>query len=109
MHTCGQCEYYRKRRDECQHQDRLALDEGCDKFKYTSPEKRIDYLEAENKLQAEKIKVLELAADLTKYTKEQLHENKRLKEEIKQLKQEAVGLTALIESAAEGKIKLSKP
>ena len=38
-----------------------------------------------------------------------LAELKSQEEKIKRLKEEAVGLTAIIESAAEGKIKLSKP
>jgi hypothetical protein len=51
MRTCGQCEFYRGNAQlECPHQERIALDTACEKFKYTNPEKRIDYLEAENKL-----------------------------------------------------------
>ena len=49
MHTCGQCEYYRNKPDDCPHQEWTALVEDCGKFKYTNPEKRIDYLQAENK------------------------------------------------------------
>ncbi len=42
--------------------------------------------QAENKRLKDKIKVLELAADLTKYTKEQLQENEKLKVENKNWK-----------------------
>jgi len=45
-HTCGQCEYYMNK--ECPFSDRTALSEGCGKFKYTNPEGRIDFLQAEN-------------------------------------------------------------
>lgn len=48
-HTCGQCECYRNKPDNCPHPEKTAFDEGCDKFKYTNPEKRIDYLQADNK------------------------------------------------------------
>jgi len=49
MSTCGQCEYYLTKMDECPHQEKRALDKACDKLQYTNPRKRIDYLQAENK------------------------------------------------------------
>lgn len=60
MHTCGQCIYYLDKRKDCPHQEKTALDEGCDKFKYTNPEKRIDYLQAENKQLKEENKAMKL-------------------------------------------------
>lgn len=44
-------------------------------------------LKKENERLTEKIKILELAEDLTRYTKEQLQENERLKRRIDKLKQ----------------------
>lgn len=49
MSTCGQCEYYLTKMDECPHPEKRALDKACDKLQYTNPRKRIDYLQAENK------------------------------------------------------------
>lgn len=49
MSTCGQCEYYLTKMDECPHPEKRALNKACDKLQYTNPRKRIDYLQAENK------------------------------------------------------------
>ena len=65
-HTCGQCESYMENtHTECPHPENEAFSKGCDKFKYTNPEKRIDFLQAENMLLKEilhiyKAKVKEL-------------------------------------------------
>lgn len=52
MQTCGQCEYYLTKMDECPHPEKRALDKACDKLEYTNPRNRIDYLQ-------ERIKELE--------------------------------------------------
>lgn len=49
MSTCGQCEFYLTKMDECPHREKHALDKACDKLQYTNPRKRIDYLQTENK------------------------------------------------------------
>ena len=43
-HRCGQCEYYLNQRDKCPHQENIATHKGCEIFKYTNPEGRIDGL-----------------------------------------------------------------
>lgn len=60
MKTCGQCEYYRDKQKDCPHQENTAFDEVCDKFKYTNPQTRIDYLQAEvERLEEDKAKLAE--------------------------------------------------
>ena len=48
-HNCGQCEFYLHKASKCPHQEKMAFDEGCKKFEYTNPKRRIDALQAENK------------------------------------------------------------
>jgi len=48
-HICWQCQFYSHKNTKCPKPDNRAFDEGCEEFKYTNPEQRIDHLIDENK------------------------------------------------------------
>lgn len=64
MSTCGQCEFYLTKMDECPHREKRALDKACDKLQYTNPRKRIDYLQIKELFNRERIKNLVEAVGL---------------------------------------------